>query len=87
MAARRSAPLRASPLRACGSRAPRLGADASAWGTRLWQDGDAEIEGLKAHYEARLAGEREAGLRLKGENGLMKKKCAPLRIMIGRLTN
>ena len=34
--------------------------------------------GLLRRYEGRLAAEREAGLRLKGENGIMKKKFGTL---------
>ena len=33
---------------------------------------------LLPRYEGRLAAEREAGLRLKGENGIMKKKFGTL---------
>ena len=33
-----------------------------------------EIEELKEKYEGRLAAEKEASLRLKGENGIMRKK-------------
>ncbi|KAL7750132.1 hypothetical protein RI367_004304 [Sorochytrium milnesiophthora] len=38
------------------------------------EDTDTEILDLKHRYERRLKEEREAGLRLKGENGIMKKK-------------
>ncbi|GBG61790.1 hypothetical protein CBR_g23749 [Chara braunii] len=41
---------------------------------QLEEDADQEIEELKERYEAKLAQEREVGLRLKGENGIMKKK-------------
>ncbi|CEG40053.1 WD40/YVTN repeat-like-containing domain [Plasmopara halstedii] len=37
-------------------------------------DVDEEIEALKKKYEDKLQAEREATLRLKGENGIMKKK-------------
>ena len=39
---------------------------------------DREIEELKEKYEAKLATEREAALRLKGENGIMRKKFTAL---------
>ncbi|KAJ3044625.1 Cilia- and flagella-associated protein 57 [Rhizophlyctis rosea] len=38
------------------------------------QDADTEILELKHRYERKLKEEREVGLRLKGENGIMKKK-------------
>ncbi|KAJ3293662.1 Cilia- and flagella-associated protein 57 [Borealophlyctis nickersoniae] len=38
------------------------------------QDADAEILELKHRYERKLKEEREIGLRLKGENGIMRKK-------------
>ena len=38
------------------------------------EDADREIEEMKEKYEGRLVGEREAALRLKGENGIMRKK-------------
>lgn len=41
---------------------------------QLEEDADREIEELKERYEQKLAAEREIGLRLKGENGIMKKK-------------
>lgn len=41
---------------------------------QMEEDADLEIEDLKEKYELRLAAERESGLRLKGENGIMKKK-------------
>ncbi|ETO24746.1 WD repeat domain protein, partial [Reticulomyxa filosa] len=41
---------------------------------QMQADFDEEIEELKAKYEALLVEEREATLRLKGENGVMKKK-------------
>lgn len=41
---------------------------------QLEEDADREIEELKERYDAKLAQEREIGLRLKGENGIMKKK-------------
>eukprot|EP00899_Mesostigma_viride_P000129 jgi/Mesvir1/10116/Mv16834-RA.2 len=41
---------------------------------QLEEDADREIEELKEKYEQKLAQEREQGLRLKGENGIMKKK-------------
>jgi len=41
---------------------------------QLEEDADREIEELKERYEVKLNQEREIGLRLKGENGIMKKK-------------
>uniref|UniRef100_A0A061RT72 Wd repeat-containing protein 65-like n=2 Tax=Tetraselmis sp. GSL018 TaxID=582737 RepID=A0A061RT72_9CHLO len=41
---------------------------------QLEEDADREIEELKERYESKLNGEREVGLRLKGENGIMKKR-------------
>ena len=41
---------------------------------QLEEDADREIDQQKGRYEARLAHEREVSLRLKGENGIMKKK-------------
>eukprot|EP00240_Pyramimonas_obovata_P000064 CAMPEP_0118921440 /NCGR_PEP_ID=MMETSP1169-20130426/720_1 /TAXON_ID=36882 /ORGANISM="Pyramimonas obovata, Strain CCMP722" /LENGTH=1196 /DNA_ID=CAMNT_0006862159 /DNA_START=210 /DNA_END=3800 /DNA_ORIENTATION=+ len=41
---------------------------------QLEEDADREIDALKKQYEAKLTQEREVGLRLKGENGIMKKK-------------
>ena len=41
---------------------------------QMEEDADLEIEDLKEKYETKLAAEREAALRLKGENGIMKKK-------------
>ncbi|KAJ1512947.1 Cilia- and flagella-associated protein 57 [Coelomomyces lativittatus] len=38
------------------------------------EDGDLEIISLRYKYEKKLSEEREVGLRLKGENGIMKKK-------------
>lgn len=37
---------------------------------------------LLLRYEGRLSAEREAGLRLKGENGIMKKKFGTLQKVI-----
>ena len=45
---------------------------------QLEEDVDREIEELKEKYEAKLATEREAALRLKGENGIMRKKFTAL---------
>ena len=45
---------------------------------QLEDDADREIEELKEKYEAKLATEREAALRLKGENGIMRKKFTAL---------
>merc|ERR1711998_361076 len=45
---------------------------------QLEEDVDREIEELKEKYEAKLAGERESALRLKGENGIMRKKFTAL---------
>jgi hypothetical protein len=39
---------------------------------------DREAEEVKSRYVAKLALEREATLRLKGENGIMKKKFSTL---------
>jgi chromosome segregation ATPase len=38
------------------------------------EDADTEILELKHRYERKLKEEREIGLRLKGENGIMRKK-------------
>ncbi|KAJ3228464.1 Cilia- and flagella-associated protein 57 [Clydaea vesicula] len=38
------------------------------------EDADTEIAGLKVKYERKLKDEKEVGLRLKGENGVMRKK-------------
>jgi WD40 repeat protein len=45
---------------------------------QLEQDIDQEIFELKEKYDAKLAAEREATLRFKGENGIMKKKFSAL---------
>ena len=45
---------------------------------RLEEDIDTEIEQLKSKYENKLNAEREATLRYKGENGIMKKKFSAL---------
>ena len=45
---------------------------------QLEEDVDREIEELKEKYEAKLSTEREAALRLKGENGIMRKKFTAL---------
>ena len=45
---------------------------------QLEEDVDREIEELKERYEAKLASERESALRLKGENGIMRKKFTAL---------
>jgi chromosome segregation ATPase len=53
---------------------------------RDWEEGrrqqeedlDSEIENARGGYEARLTTEREAALRFKGENGVMKKKLGTL---------
>ena len=42
------------------------------------EDVDREIDELKEKYEAKLSTEREAALRLKGENGIMRKKFTAL---------
>ncbi|CAM9604218.1 unnamed protein product, partial [Phaeothamnion confervicola] len=41
---------------------------------QLEDDVDSELEALRGRYEAQLAAEREATLRFKGENGIMRKK-------------
>lgn len=41
---------------------------------QLEEDIDKEVEQLKEKYDAKLATERDATLRLKGENGIMRKK-------------
>lgn len=41
---------------------------------QLEEDADREIEELKEKYDQKLAAANDAGLRLKGENGIMKKK-------------
>lgn len=46
---------------------------------QLEQDTDKEIEELKAKYDANLHMEKDATLRLKGENGIMKKKFSALK--------
>jgi len=46
---------------------------------QMEEDLDIEIEELKQKYESILSEEREATLRLKGENGVMKKKFAALK--------
>eukprot|EP00742_Colponemidia_sp_Colp-10_P003011 GILJ01003213.1.p1 GENE.GILJ01003213.1~~GILJ01003213.1.p1 ORF type:complete len:1307 (+),score=279.75 GILJ01003213.1:41-3922(+) len=45
---------------------------------QLEEDADREIEELKEKYDQKLNAEREANLRLKGENGIMKKKFTQL---------
>lgn len=40
---------------------------------QMEEDADREIEDLKEKYEQKLQQERETGLRLKGENGIMRK--------------
>jgi septal ring factor EnvC (AmiA/AmiB activator) len=42
------------------------------------EDADTEIVEMKLKYEKKLKEEREASLRLKGENGIMKKKFTTL---------
>ncbi|KAL4176100.1 hypothetical protein KRP22_001055 [Phytophthora ramorum] len=44
----------------------------------LEEDAELEVEELKTRYELKLSDEREATLRLKGENGIMKKKFSAL---------
>ncbi|TMW62220.1 hypothetical protein Poli38472_009713 [Pythium oligandrum] len=46
--------------------------------TQVEADVDEEIENLKKRYEEKLQAEREATLRFKGENGIMKKKFSAL---------
>ena len=46
--------------------------------TQLETDTDKEIEQLKEKYDKKLHTERDATLRLKGENGIMKKKFSAL---------
>ncbi|KAE8915407.1 Cilia- and flagella-associated protein 57 [Phytophthora fragariae] len=46
--------------------------------TQVEADVDEEIETLKKKYEDKLQAEREATLRFKGENGIMKKKFSAL---------
>ncbi|KAG1658747.1 hypothetical protein FOA52_000860 [Chlamydomonas sp. UWO 241] len=41
---------------------------------QLEEDADREIEELKERYESKLSVEKDASLRLKGENGIMRKK-------------
>lgn len=43
--------------------------------TQLEDDIDTEIENLRRNYEEKLTYSREMTLKLKGENGIMKKKC------------
>lgn len=45
---------------------------------QLEEDAEIEIEDMKMKYELKLQEEREATLRLKGENGIMKKKFSAL---------
>ncbi|DBA01209.1 TPA: hypothetical protein N0F65_002344 [Lagenidium giganteum] len=45
---------------------------------QLEEDAEIEIEEMKMKYELKLQEEREATLRLKGENGIMKKKFSAL---------
>ena len=42
--------------------------------TDMEEDADIEVEALKRKYDAKLVSEKEATLRLKGENGIMRKK-------------
>ncbi|KAK9834356.1 hypothetical protein WJX84_006234, partial [Apatococcus fuscideae] len=42
------------------------------------EDADQEIEEMRDKYEAKLTAERDMGLRLKGENGIMKKRFSAL---------
>jgi hypothetical protein len=51
---------------------------ASALGSFSGQAGEPLLDLHARRYEGRLAAEREAGLRLKGENGIMKKKFSTL---------
>ncbi|KAF4046601.1 putative WD repeat region containing protein [Phytophthora infestans] len=44
----------------------------------LEEDAELEVDELKSKYELKLSDEREATLRLKGENGIMKKKFSAL---------
>lgn len=46
--------------------------------SQLEEDADKEIEQLKKKYDTKLHLERDATLRLKGENGIMKKKFSAL---------
>lgn len=43
-----------------------------------------EIEELKDKYESKLTVERESSLRLKGENGIMRKKFNALQVRCWR---
>mmetsp|Transcript_36831 Transcript_36831/g.108610 ORF Transcript_36831/g.108610 Transcript_36831/m.108610 type:complete len:1386 (-) Transcript_36831:299-4456(-) len=45
---------------------------------QLEEDADREIEELKERYEGKLVAEKEVSLRLKGENGIMRKKFTAL---------
>ncbi|KAM5149014.1 cilia- and flagella-associated protein 57 [Mantella aurantiaca] len=45
---------------------------------QIEEDGDQEIQDVKIKYERRLREERETALRLKGENGIMRKKFSSL---------
>merc|ERR1711871_1346322 len=42
--------------------------------TNMGEDADIEVEELKKKYDAKLVSEKEATLRLRGENGIMRKK-------------
>ncbi|XP_072275438.1 cilia- and flagella-associated protein 57 [Pyxicephalus adspersus] len=45
---------------------------------QIEEDGDREIQDVKIKYERRLREERETAVRLKGENGIMRKKFSSL---------
>lgn len=47
--------------------------------SQLEEDTDKEIEELRAKHDHKLAVEREATLRLQGENGIMRKKFSALK--------
>ena len=49
------------------------------------EDADMEIEELKTQYEMKLAQERQDALRLKGENGILKKKFTTLKSDIEKM--
>ena len=44
------------------------------------EDADRELLGMKNKYERRLKDEKEASIRLSGENGILRKKCKGLEV-------
>ncbi|TYZ60990.1 hypothetical protein PybrP1_005345 [[Pythium] brassicae (nom. inval.)] len=62
----------------CAAAKDALVAAHAALTAQLEEDAELEVEELKLRSERKLQAEREATLRLKGENGIMKKKFAAL---------